>query len=101
MADTEDMNREGAETYLRLLAEATMRRSLDAAREQPGSPDPGGYRARLLTVGHALTAVEALDPVTAEEILTDFSLAMKACGSWPTSDQEAVQARAIRVAHAW
>ena len=27
MADTEDMNREGAETYLRLLAEATMRRS--------------------------------------------------------------------------
>ncbi len=76
MADTEDMNREGAETYLRLLAEATMRRSLDAARERSGPPDPGGHRARLLTVGQALAAVGAMDPVTLEEILVDFNLAM-------------------------
>ena len=30
----------------------------------------------MLAVGHALTAVGALDPVTAEEILTDFRLAV-------------------------
>jgi hypothetical protein len=75
MADTEGMNREGAETYLRLLAEATMRRSLEAAREQ-GGPDPGGHRAGLLTVGQVLAAVEAVDLVTLEEILVDFNLAM-------------------------
>src|SRR5579859_3575716 len=70
------MNREAAETYLRLLAEATMRRSLEAAREQPGPADPGGYRTRLLTVGQALVAVGAMDLVTLEEILVDFNLAM-------------------------
>ncbi|MGH3179323.1 MAG: hypothetical protein ACRDPF_36275, partial [Streptosporangiaceae bacterium] len=31
--------------------------------------------SRILVVGHALTVVGALDPVTAEEILTDFRLA--------------------------
>jgi len=76
MADTEDMNREGAETYLRLLAEATMRRSLEAARGQPGSPDPGGHRVGLRAVGQALAAVGAVDLVTLEEILADFNLAM-------------------------
>jgi hypothetical protein len=70
------MNREGAETHLRLLAETTMRRSLEAAREQPGPPDPGGYRSRLLMVGQALAAVGAVDLVTLEEILVDFNLAM-------------------------
>ena len=30
----------------------------------------------MMAVGHALTAVGALDPVTAEEILTDFRLAV-------------------------
>ena len=64
------MNREGAETYLRLLAEAAMRRSLTPAAE-PGPPDA----SRLMVVGHALTAVGALEPVVAEEILTDFRLA--------------------------
>ena len=53
-----------------------MRRSLEAAREQPGPPDPGGYRSRLLTVGQALAAVGAVDLVTLEEILVDFNLAM-------------------------
>jgi hypothetical protein len=70
MPDTEDMDREGAETYLRLLAEAAMRRSLAPATELRA---PGA--SRILVVGHALTVVGALDPVAAEEILTDFRLA--------------------------
>jgi hypothetical protein len=70
MPDTEDMDREGAETYLRLLAEAAMRRSLAPAAELRA---PGA--SRILVVGHALTVVGALDPVAAEEILTDFRLA--------------------------
>jgi hypothetical protein len=65
------MDREGAETYLRLLAEAAMRGSLSRA----GEPGPPGA-SRIMVVGHALTAVEALDPVIAEEILTDFRLAV-------------------------
>ena len=64
------MDREGAETYLRLLAEAALRRSLAPAAELRA---PGA--SRILVVGHALTVVGALDPVTAEEILTDFRLA--------------------------
>ena len=64
------MDREGAETYLRLLAEAAMRGSLAPAAELRA---PGA--SRILVVAHALTVVGALDPVTAEEILTDFRLA--------------------------
>jgi len=64
------MDREGAETYLRLLAEAAMRGSLTpAAARAPNA-------STIMVVGHALTAVEALDPVTAEEILADFRLAV-------------------------
>ncbi len=70
------MDREGAETHLRLLAEATMRRSLEAAREKPGPPDPGGHRAKLMAVGQALVTVGALDIVTLETLLVDFNLAM-------------------------
>ena len=65
------MDREGAETYLRLLAEAAMRGSLAPAVELRA---PGA--SRMLAVGHALTAVGALDPVVTEEILTDFRLAV-------------------------
>ena len=65
------MDREGAETYLRLLAEAAMRGPLAPAAE-PLVPN----ESRIMVVGHALTAVGALDPVTAEEILTDFRLAV-------------------------
>ena len=64
------MDREGAETYLRLLAEAAIRGSLTPAAE----PVPGA--TRMMVAGHALTAVGALDPLVAEEILTDFRLAM-------------------------
>ncbi len=65
------MDREGAETYLRLLAEAAMRGSLApaAAAQAPNA-------STIMVVGHALTAVGALDPVTAEEILADFRLAV-------------------------
>jgi hypothetical protein len=64
------MDREGAETYLRLLAEAAMRGSLaPAAGRAPNA-------STIMVVGHALTSVGALDPVTAEEILTDFRLAV-------------------------
>ena len=65
------MDREGAETYLRLLAEAAMRGSL-APAAAPRAPNA----STMMVVGHALTAVGALDPVTAEEILTDFRLAV-------------------------
>jgi hypothetical protein len=71
MADTEDMDREGAETYLRLLAEAAIRGSLTPATA-PRAPNA----STIMAAGHALTAVGALDPVTAEEILTDFRLAV-------------------------
>ena len=64
------MDREGAETYLRLLAEAAMRGSLTPAAA-PRAPNA----STIMAAGHALTAVGALDPVTAEEILTDFRLA--------------------------
>jgi hypothetical protein len=64
------MDREGAETYLRLLAEAAIRGSLTPAAESvPGA-------TRMMVAGHALTAVGALDPLVAEEILTDFRLAV-------------------------
>lgn len=64
------MDREGAETYLRLLAEAAMRGSLTPA----AAPAPNA--STIMAAGHALTAVGALDPVTAEEILTGFRLAV-------------------------
>ena len=100
------MDREGAETHLRLLAEATMRRALEAAREKPGPPDPGGHRTRLLTVGQALTAAGALDAVTLEEILVDFNLAMSVRqlsaiaegGVGPGPGASPGTARAVRVA---
>jgi hypothetical protein len=100
------MDREGAETHLRLLAEATMRRSLEAARGKPGSSDPGGHRTRLLTVGQALTAAGVLDAVILEEILVDFNLAMSVrqlsaiaeAGVGPGPGASPGTARAVRVA---
>jgi len=71
VADTEDMDREGAETYLRLLAETVLRGSPAAAAE-PGPPGT----SRMMVVGHALIAVGALDPDVTEEILADFWLAV-------------------------
>lgn len=70
------MNREGAETYLRLLAEAEMRGPLAAARPRPRAGGPGGGTARMMAVAQALTTVCAIDAETAEGILADFELAV-------------------------
>jgi len=69
------MNREGAEIFLRLLAEAELRGPMVPARPQPWA-GPGGRAARLTAVGQALTAVHALDAETVEDILADFDLAV-------------------------
>jgi hypothetical protein len=70
------VNREGAETYLRLLAEAMMRGSLAPAQGPPWAQGPGGGRARVVAVGQALTAVGAIGIETVEDILADFDLAV-------------------------
>jgi hypothetical protein len=69
------MNREGAETYLRLLGEAQMRGWAAAAPRPPWAGGPGSGRARMMAVGQALAAVGVLEVGTLEEILADFSLA--------------------------
>jgi hypothetical protein len=73
------MNREGAETYLRLLGEAELRGSLTAATQRLWAGGPGisgGGRAKLIVVSQALIAVGALDAQTAEDIVADFDLAV-------------------------
>jgi len=69
------MNREGAETHLRLLTEAELRGPMAPARRQPWA-GPGGSTTRLTAVAQALTAVHALDHDTVEDILADFDLAV-------------------------
>jgi hypothetical protein len=56
-----------------LLAEAAIRGSLTRAAA-PRAPNA----STIMAAGHALTAVGALDPVTAEEILTEFRFAVTA-----------------------
>lgn len=69
------MNREAAETFLRVLAETVPAGPPTLAGWAAwGGPDSG--RARLTVVGQALTAVGALERETAEEILADFDLAL-------------------------
>jgi hypothetical protein len=73
--DTVDMNRERAETYLRVLAEAELRR----ATSQPwGSAQRAGYAARVKRVAQVLAFVGALDDGVADQILDDFELALGA-----------------------
>ena len=73
--DTEDMNRERAETYLRVLAEAELRR----ATSQPWSNAPrAAYAARVKRVAQVLAFVGALDEGAADQILDDFELALGA-----------------------
>jgi hypothetical protein len=69
------MNREGAETFLRLLAEAEMRGQL-APAPLPRAGGHGVGRARMLVVGQALTAVGVLDIDTVKDVLADFDLAV-------------------------
>jgi hypothetical protein len=75
MADTEDMNREGAETFLRLLAETALRDQL-APDPAPWTGGPGAGWVRVRVAGQALTAVGALDDATVDEVLADFELAV-------------------------
>ncbi len=67
------MDRERAETHLRLLAEAELRRAL----KMPAGSIPGRwYSARLALVAQALTAVGAVGAHVAAEIQADVGLAV-------------------------
>ncbi len=73
------MNRERAETFLRLLVEAELREpALAALLPGPPSADaPFVTRSVALTrAAWALTAVGALDPETAEAVMDDAELAL-------------------------
>ena len=70
-----DMNGEGAETFLRLLAETKLRDQL-APDPPPWAGGPGAGRAKLSAVGQALIAVSALDEQTVADVLADFDLAV-------------------------
>ena len=71
--DTGDMNRERAETYLRQLAEAELRR----ARTLPAARIPSRKNtARLALVAPALVAVGAVDAGTADQIRADLEVAV-------------------------
>ena len=69
------MNREGAETYLRVLAESQLRGPMAAARGQPW-PGVAGSTAKLTIVSQALTAVQAVDDEIVADILADLDLAV-------------------------
>src|SRR5260370_42585122 len=73
------MNREGAETYLRLLAESEMRGALMSARAPRSADAPAvTVPVKVTRVAWALTAVDALDLETAEDVLADVELALAA-----------------------
>src|SRR5580693_584636 len=74
------MNRERAETFLRLLAEAELR---EPARLALPAPTSSGAPLVMMSVAltratWALTTVGALDPETAQAILADTDLALAA-----------------------
>jgi hypothetical protein len=69
------MNRERGETYLRILAEAELRR---ATSQSWGNAPQAGYAARLKRVAQVLAFVGALDEGAADQILDDFELAVGA-----------------------
>jgi hypothetical protein len=69
------MNREGAETFLRLLAEAQLRDQL-APDPPPWAGGPAAGRVTVQVVGQALTAVQAIDRETVEDVLADYDLAV-------------------------
>jgi hypothetical protein len=69
------MDRERAETHLRLLAEAELRRVM----KMPAGSIPGRwYSARLALVAQALTAVDAVGADVADQIQADVGLAVAA-----------------------
>ena len=69
------MDREGAETHLRLLAEAELRRVMKMPTASIGGR---WYSARLVLVAQALTAVDAVGVGVADEIQADVGLAVAA-----------------------
>ena len=76
------MNREGAETFLRRLAEAELRAAVGAGLGEPASrplfsPDNPGL-PRTARVARALIAVRAVDAETARDILDDYAVALSA-----------------------
>lgn len=72
------MNREGAETFLRLLAEAELRDPQPPQRHAGGATDFPFFSvpARVRRAAWALTAVQALDVETADGILAGVELAL-------------------------
>jgi hypothetical protein len=73
------MNRERAETFLRLLVEAELRGPALPALPPPPPATPFVMKSVALTrAAWALTAVGALDPGTAEAVLADAELALAA-----------------------
>jgi len=74
------MNRERAETFLRLLAEAELREPALPPLPAPSSSDASFVMmsVALTRAAWALTAVGALDPETAQAVLADTDLALAA-----------------------
>jgi hypothetical protein len=74
------MNRERAETYLRLLAEAEIRDPSAPLWPMPWSSGSaaGNTCRKLQLVAQALTVLDALEAGTAEAVLADFDLAVSA-----------------------
>src|SRR6516162_5653048 len=75
------MNRERAETHLRLLAEAELRAAVQAAPVSGGrwpAERMDASFARMTRVARALTDVHALDLEAAESILAGFASALGA-----------------------
>src|SRR5260370_7999462 len=70
------MNREGAETYLQLLAGAKRGGAVGHVADRPRRSPPGGGRMGIMLVAEALTAVGALGTETVDDILADFDLAL-------------------------
>jgi hypothetical protein len=73
------VNRDRAERQLRLAAEAGLRRARTLADTVPGAGTPAVFSdcaLRLNSVAMALTAVGALDPERADEILSQFQAAL-------------------------
>jgi hypothetical protein len=66
------MNRERAETFLQVLAEAELRRATSRPR---GDAQRAGYADRVRRVAQVLVLVGALDERAADQILDDFELA--------------------------
>ncbi|HEY6294092.1 MAG TPA: hypothetical protein VIX15_00375 [Streptosporangiaceae bacterium] len=74
------MNRERAETFMRLLAETELRAAREGATFISGAPWSGDSPAtsfpRLARVAQALTAVHAIDVAAAQEVLANFAIAV-------------------------